>query len=148
MSAATDRSKHVRPMPPTPSARAGGSGPPGVAEAERRRLLGSLSESAGTVAAALLFQKESSGGVTYAHPKPDQHDQAGPKLCNLTDQAYRTLLRSVAGVESCKDLSNAGVEDVMAILEGQGFDSHPGGKTYWRDKVDRRGSAPTSGWST
>lgn len=66
--------------------------------------------------------------------------QTGRQVVGLTDAAYRTLLRSVAGVESCKDLSNPGVEDVLAVLEGMGFDSHPSGKTYWRDKVDRRGS--------
>jgi hypothetical protein len=61
-------------------------------------------------------------------------------VAGLNDPQYRTLLRSVAGVESCKSLDNPGVEDVMAVLEGMGFASHPGGPTYWRDKVDRRGS--------
>jgi hypothetical protein len=65
--------------------------------------------------------------------------QTGRSVVGLTDPAYRTLLRSVAGVESSKDLDNAGVEDVLAVLEGMGFDSHPAGKTYWRDKVDARG---------
>jgi hypothetical protein len=75
-----------------------------------------------------------------AHAQPDQDDPPRPQAVGLNDPQYRTLLRSVAGVESCKALDNPGVEDVMAVLEGMGFDSHPGGPTYWRDKVDRRGS--------
>lgn len=53
---------------------------------------------------------------------------------------YRLLLRNVGGVESASDLDNPGVEDVMAVLEDMGFDGHPAGKTYWRDKVRARGS--------
>jgi hypothetical protein len=53
----------------------------------------------------------------------------------MTDAAYRTLLRSVAKVESSKDLDNAGFEQCMAVLEAQGFQSHPRGPTYWRDKA-------------
>src|SRR5688572_22326993 len=66
--------------------------------------------------------------------------QKGRRAAGLNEQQYRLLLGNVAGVASCKDLDNAGVEDVMAVLEDQGFDGHPGGKTYWRDKVRARGS--------
>ncbi len=57
----------------------------------------------------------------------------------LTDPQYRMLLRNVAGVGSCKDLDQAGVEDVMAVMEDSGFQDKEGG-TYWRDKVRRRGA--------
>lgn len=50
------------------------------------------------------------------------------------------ILRNTGRVASSKDLDNAGVEDVMAVFEDMGFDSHPRGKTYWRDKVKRRAS--------
>jgi hypothetical protein len=66
--------------------------------------------------------------------------QKARRQLQLNEAQYRTLLWNTAGVESSKDLDNAGVEDVMAVLEDLGFDSHPGGKTYWRDKVARRGS--------
>jgi hypothetical protein len=66
--------------------------------------------------------------------------QLGKKLLDLTEPQYRMLLHNVAGVESCKDLNNVGVEDVMAVMEGMGFDSHPSGATYWRDKVSARGT--------
>jgi hypothetical protein len=65
--------------------------------------------------------------------------QLGRRCCDLNDTAYRTLLRNVAGVESSKALDNRGVEDVLAVMEDLGFDSHPGGETYWRDKVRARG---------
>ena len=64
----------------------------------------------------------------------------GAKCCGLNDQQYRTLLRSVAGVESCTALDNRGVENVMAVLEASGFDSHPAGPTYWQDKAASRGT--------
>jgi hypothetical protein len=57
----------------------------------------------------------------------------------LTEQSYRVLLSNVAGVDSSKLLDNRGVEDVMAVMEGLGFDSHPAGATYWQDKVRQRG---------
>lgn len=61
------------------------------------------------------------------------------RAAGLTDQSYRTLLWNVGGVESSKDLGNAGLEDVMAVLEDMGFDGHPAGPRYWRNKVVRRG---------
>lgn len=67
--------------------------------------------------------------------------QQGRRHCRLNDDQYRTLLRNVAGVESSKELDNRGVEDVLAVLEDSGFDSHPAGPTYWRDKVRLRGSS-------
>src|SRR4051812_16093359 len=58
----------------------------------------------------------------------------------LTEQSYRMLLKNVGNVDSSTDLDNAGVEDVMAVMEDLGFDSHPKGPTYWRDKVATRGT--------
>jgi phage gp16-like protein len=57
----------------------------------------------------------------------------------LNELQYRTLLHNVAGVETCKDLDQAGVEDVMAVFEDMGFQDKEGGN-YWREKVRRRGS--------
>ena len=65
--------------------------------------------------------------------------QMAKRAVGLTDPAYRTLLRNVADVESSKSLINAGVEDVLAVLEDLGFQSHPAGPNYWRRKVVRRG---------
>jgi hypothetical protein len=64
----------------------------------------------------------------------------GARVCGLGDAQYRLLLRNVAGVDSSTKLDNHGVEDVLAVLEDLGFDSHPAGPTYWRDKVRARGS--------
>jgi hypothetical protein len=73
------------------------------------------------------------------------------------DTAYRTLLRSTAGVDSATELDNVTFEDCMAVLEDMGFSyerawhrdkasfTGAGGSatrvqsTYWRDKVARRG---------
>lgn len=73
-------------------------------------------------------------------PTPNQikviHD--GKRSVGLNESQYRLLLKNVAGVESSKQLDNRGVEDVLAVFEDLGFDSHPAGRTYWRDKVARR----------
>jgi hypothetical protein len=66
----------------------------------------------------------------------------------LTDGAYRVLLKNVGGVDTSVNLSQAGLEDVMAVLEDQAS-QYPwdaaawGGRPadYWRQKVARRGSA-------
>lgn len=69
-------------------------------------------------------------------PRQLQTIHVAKRQLSLTDAAYRTILRSVADVETSKDLTNQSFEDVMAILEEQGFrQGHP---TYWRDKVARR----------
>src|SRR4051812_46234317 len=67
--------------------------------------------------------------------------QKARRALDLSEPQYRTLLRNAGKVASSKDLDNAGVEDVMAVLEDMGFNQHPAGKSYWRDKVARRGSA-------
>jgi hypothetical protein len=54
-----------------------------------------------------------------------------------TDQGHTPS----GGVESSKDLSQAGFEDVMAVLEDSGFSDSRQGGTYWRDKVRDRGQA-------
>lgn len=64
---------------------------------------------------------------------------AARKALSLTDAAYRTVLRSVAKVESSTDLDNAGFERVMAVFEEQGY-HHPSGDHYWRTKVARQGA--------
>lgn len=56
-----------------------------------------------------------------------------------TDREYRVLLNNVAGVTSSKELTNASLEDVMAVLEDMGFRQHAQSETYWRDKVANRG---------
>jgi hypothetical protein len=66
---------------------------------------------------------------------PDQikliHVAAGKARLNRAQ--YEMMLRNVAGVESCKELTNAQFEDCMAVLEDEGFEGH-----YWRDKVAAR----------
>ena len=66
---------------------------------------------------------------------PDQikHIHVASTKAGLNRAQYEMLLRNVAGVESCKALTNTGFEDCMATLEDMGF---PG--TYWRDKIAAR----------
>lgn len=59
----------------------------------------------------------------------------------LDEGRYRLLLRNVGGVDSSKDLTQGGLEDVMAVLEDSGFRQTGQPETYWRDKVAGRGSA-------
>jgi hypothetical protein len=53
------------------------------------------------------------------------------------DAAYRTALRSIAGVESSKQLDNASFEQVMGFLESIGFREPNGRADYWRTKAAR-----------
>lgn len=53
----------------------------------------------------------------------------------LTDDAYRTVLRSVAHVESSKDLTNKTFEQVMAVMEAQGFRTTGRPDDYWQGKA-------------
>lgn len=57
---------------------------------------------------------------------------------SLNEQQQRTLLRSTAGVESHTDLTQAGFEDCLAVLEDLGFHDMTHSKTYWRDKAAAR----------
>jgi hypothetical protein len=59
------------------------------------------------------------------------------RLMGLDDADYRTILRSLAGVGSSKDLTIENLEIVMAHFESMGF-RDARGKTYWRDLRDRR----------
>ena len=69
---------------------------------------------------------------------------------HMSDPQYRLLLANVAGVTTCKDLTNAAYEDCMAILEDMGYrqmerespDSppQPAAPNYWRLKVAQRGT--------
>lgn len=56
----------------------------------------------------------------------------------LNDAAYRVLLRNVADAKSAKDLGQAEYEDVMAVMEDQGFRTLGQPDDYWRGKVRRR----------
>jgi len=58
----------------------------------------------------------------------------------MEDADYRTGLRSIAGVESSKDLTLTSFEDILAWLESCGF-RDTRGERYWRDLVDRRSRA-------
>ncbi|QOV90915.1 phage protein GemA/Gp16 family protein [Humisphaera borealis] len=53
---------------------------------------------------------------------------------------WRLLLRNVGDVDSSKSLDNAGVEDVMAVMEDMGFIDIRGAG-YWSGKVRRRNCA-------
>lgn len=57
----------------------------------------------------------------------------------LTKDQYRTVLRNSGGVESSKDLDQAGFEDCMAVIEDCGFRERDKPADYWRAKVIRRG---------
>ena len=54
----------------------------------------------------------------------------------LSDAAYRTVLRSVGGVGSSKELSQGSFERVLAIFEQHGFIDAKHGAGYWQGKVD------------
>ncbi|HEY1685527.1 MAG TPA: phage protein GemA/Gp16 family protein [Tepidisphaeraceae bacterium] len=54
----------------------------------------------------------------------------------LTDDAYRTVLRSVGGVESSKELNQADYERVLAVLEQHGFVDAKNGAGYWQRKAE------------
>lgn len=56
----------------------------------------------------------------------------------LNDGQYRTLLRTVAGVSSSKELDNRGLEAVMAVFEELGFVDRVHGVGYWGRASGRR----------
>lgn len=62
------------------------------------------------------------------------------RKAGLNDAQYRTVLRSVAGVETAKRLTQIDFENVMAVLEDSGFEDAQHGTGYWRGKVEARGS--------
>lgn len=66
--------------------------------------------------------------------------KAAQKRSGLEDPEYRLLLRNVAKVDSSKDLSQIGFEDVMATLE----DVAESDNYYWREIVESRGDRCTS----
>jgi len=65
-----------------------------------------------------------------------------PRFLKLDDASYRTVLRNVGKVDSCKKLTQTSFEDVMAFFESQGF-GEPGAH-YWSDIIARRGSFASS----
>jgi hypothetical protein len=61
--------------------------------------------------------------------------QTAKKALRLGDRTYRTILRnSGGGVESSKDLTRNGFEQVMATFEEMGFQKE-GDPNYWRDRI-------------
>jgi hypothetical protein len=75
-------------------------------------------------------------------PTPLQHRliRVAYRELKLNEAQQRMLLRTVAGVESHKDLSNAAFEDCMAVLECQGFTDSVNKAGYWQGVVERRGN--------
>src|SRR5437867_2629735 len=60
----------------------------------------------------------------------------------LDDDDYRAILRAKGGVDSSKDLSAQGFEDVMAQFEHMGFrnsSTHGDVGDYWRKRQFHRG---------
>jgi hypothetical protein len=75
-------------------------------------------------------------------PKQIQLLQIARRQVGLDEERYRLLLKNVGGVDSCKDLTNEALEEVMAVLEDMGFVTTFHGvenKDYWREKIRRRG---------
>ncbi len=62
----------------------------------------------------------------------------------LDDASYRLILRNVGKVESSKDLTNAGLEDVMALFESRGYCHPHHGENYWTKKSQSRGTVVTA----
>ena len=62
----------------------------------------------------------------------------------MDDASYRTMLRNVASVKSCKSLSQRDFEDVMAFFESMGYVDNRNGKEHWSNIVARRGSFASS----
>ena len=61
------------------------------------------------------------------------------RQAGLAEEHYRLILRNVARVDSAKELTQAGFEDVMAGIEESGFQERGKAANYWRSKVARRG---------
>ena len=66
--------------------------------------------------------------------------QVARKQAGLDEEQYRMVLRNVAGVESAKSLSQADLENVLAVFEDGGFRHAGKPGDYWRMKVATRGS--------
>lgn len=65
--------------------------------------------------------------------------QTARRQLRLDEAEYRLILRNVGGVDSCKDLSNQGFEDVMAFFEGRGFEYRGQASVHFRRKLETRG---------
>jgi phage gp16-like protein len=63
----------------------------------------------------------------------------GKKQLALDDDTYRAMLRSVAGVESAKDLTSVGAAKVLKHMEHCGFKPKHSGKRRPRVAVARAG---------
>jgi hypothetical protein len=61
------------------------------------------------------------------------------RQAGLEEEHYRLILQNVAGVASAKQLTQAGFEDVMAVLEDSGFQERGQPANYWRARVAQRG---------
>jgi len=64
----------------------------------------------------------------------------------MDDATYRTMLMSVAGVKSCKELTDTSFDAVMRHLRGCGFDQQSGG--YWAAKKKWDALGHRSGMAT
>jgi hypothetical protein len=58
----------------------------------------------------------------------------------LNDAQYRAVLRNVGAVASSKALTQAGLEDCMAVFEDAGFRHRGQPADFWRSKVQLRGA--------
>ncbi len=68
--------------------------------------------------------------------------QVAKRQLQLEDGLYRQILHAYGeGVTSCTKLSNAGLERVMAFLEGRGFRDNRRKETYWRDIAAKKATA-------
>ena len=67
------------------------------------------------------------------------------RQAGLGEEQYRMVLRSVAGVESAKALSQTDLENVMAVFEDSGFRHAGKPADYWRMIVSLRRSSSGSG---
>ncbi len=66
------------------------------------------------------------------------------RATGMSEEDYRTGLRSIAHVESSKNLTNIGFEDMLAWFESCGFRDTQHHAHFWRDIVDRRSSFANS----
>ena len=62
------------------------------------------------------------------------------RQAGLGEEQYRMVLRNAGGVASSKELTQAGLEDVMSVFEDGGFRHQGKPENYWRNKVAMRGT--------
>jgi hypothetical protein len=62
----------------------------------------------------------------------------------LNDRQYRTILRTIALVDSSTRLTQDDFERVMAVMEERGWRQSGQAETYWRDRADGQGRFASS----